>query len=234
MTTALILAGGLDIRFQLNIPKQFVNVDNRPLIIYTLEQFQQSSDVDEIIVMCLEGWQEMVRVYVKQFNLSKVNTILEGGKNVQESTYLGLQYIKKNAKPGDIVIIHDAIRPLVTEDIISKSIQMCRKKGMGVAATPILDTIIHSVNQQEGYHSIKRDEIMKVQTPQTFDLEYLWKMHEKALAEGRTGAWDNCSLLTELGEKVIFSEGSDLNLRINTTEDVEMFQALYKKFQNKD
>ena len=228
MTTAIILAGGLDMQFKMNIPKQFVNVDNRPLIVYTLEQFQNHPDVDNIIVMCLEGWQEMVRVYGKQFSITKLTTILTGGKDAQESTYLGLKYLKDSAKVGDMVIIHDAIRPLVTEEIISKSILKCRKKGMGVAATTIMDTIMHSQNHQEGDKAIRRDEIMKVQTPQTFNFEYIWQMHKKAIAEDKLGAWDNCSMLTNLGEKVVFSEGSDLNLRINTTEDVEMFWALYK------
>ncbi len=228
MTTAIILAGGLDIHFELNIPKQFVNVNNRPLISYTLEQFQNHPDIDSIVVMCLDGWQEMVRVYAKQFNIGKLDAILTGGKDAQESTYLGLKYLKETAKTGDMVVIHDAIRPLVTKELISKSIQKCRNDGMGVAATSIMDTIMHTTDRQEGDKALRRDEIMKVQTPQTFSFEYIWKMHEKSIREGKTGAWDNCSMLSRLGERVIFSEGSDFNLRINTPEDVEMFWALYK------
>ncbi len=228
MTSAIILAGGLDIHFELNIPKQFVNVNNRPLIIYTLEQFQNHPDIDNIVIMCLDGWQEMVRVYAKQFNITKVSAILTGGKDAQESTYLGLKYLKDTAKTGDMVVVHDAIRPLVTKELISRSIQKCRNTGMGVAATTIMDTIMHTEDRQEGDKALRRDEIMKVQTPQTFVFEYLWEMHEKAIAEDKLGAWDNCSMLTNLGEKVVFSEGSDFNLRINTPEDVEMFWALYK------
>ena len=137
MNIALILAGGTDSRFKMDIPKQFVNVNNRPIIVYTLEAFQNHPEIDEIIVTCLDGWQEMVRAYGKQFNISKLKNIISGGRDAQESTYKGLQQIKSKMDKGDIVVVHDAIRPMVTEEIISKSIDMCRKKGMGVAATPI-------------------------------------------------------------------------------------------------
>ena len=228
MNTALILAGGRDVRFKMDIPKQFVNVNNRPIIVYTLEIFQNHPDIDEIIVTCLEGWQEMVRVYGKQFNITKLKEIFPGGKDAQESTYRGLEILKDRMEQGDIVIVHDAIRPMVSEEIITKSIKMCLKKGMGVAATYIMDTIMHSGNGKEGFQSINRYEIKKVQTPQAFDFQVIWNLHQKAIEMNSLGAWDNSSMITNIGEKVYFSEGSDLNLKINTTEDVEMFRALYR------
>lgn len=228
MNIALILAGGVDARFKMDIPKQFVNVNNRPIIVYTLEIFQKHPDIDEIVVSCLDGWQEMVRVYGKQFNISKLSTIIPGGRDAQESTYHGLKELKDRMGSGDIVVVHDAIRPNVSEELISASIQSCRKQGMGVAATYIMDNIMHSQDGREGYESINRNRIMKVQTPQAFDFQYIWDMHNRALQEKSVGAWDNSSLLTSLGQKVYFSEGSDLNMKINTTEDVEMFKALYR------
>ena len=228
MNTALILAGGVDVRFKMDIPKQFVNVNNRPVIVYTLENFQKHPDIDESFVTCLDGWQEMVRVYGRQFNITKLSEIIPGGQDAQESTYRGLKLMKERMGKGDIVIVHDAIRPMVSEKIISDSIRMCRKKGMGVAATYIMDTIMHSWDGKEGYKSLNRYEIMKVQTPQAFDFQLLWDLHNRAIEEGCLGAWDNSSMLTRMGEKVYFSEGSDLNLKINVTEDVEMFRALYR------
>lgn len=97
-----------------------------------------------------------------------------------------------------------------------------------MAATYIMDTIMHSWDGKEGYKSLNRYEIMKVQTPQAFDFQLLWDLHNRAIEEGCLGAWDNSSMLTRMGEKVYFSEGSDLNLKINVTEDVEMFRALYR------
>ena len=232
MITALILAGGVDGKFQMNIPKQFVNVHNRPIIVYTLEQFQKHPEIDEIVVSCLDGWQELVHAYAKQFNIAKCKHIITGGKDAQESTYRGLTLMEDKMSKGDVVVIHDAIRPLVSQEIISKSILMCRKKGMGVAATYIMDTIMHSEDGKEGYRSINRYEIMKVQTPQAFDFSYILDIHKKAIRKGITGAWDNSSMLTRMDEKVYFSEGSDRNLKINTVEEVEMFKALYQMQQN--
>lgn len=234
MNAAIILAGGTDARFQMDVPKQFINVNNRPLIVYTLEAFQKHEDIDEMIVICLDGWQEMVRVYAKQFHIGKLTAILPGGKDAQESTYHGLKYLEEKMGKGDIVVIHDAIRPMVTQEIISKSIQMCRKKGMGVAATYIMDSIMHSSNGKEGYETINRYEIMKVQTPQAFDFALILELHNRAIESGKLGAWDNSSMITGLGEKVVFSEGSDLNLKINTTEDVAMFRALYKMYREEE
>ena len=228
MNTALILAGGLDLRFQMDIPKQFVNVNNRPIIVYTLESFQNHPDIDEIVVSCLSGWEELVWVYGKQFNITKLKDIIPGGKDAQESTYRGLEAMKDRMESGDIVVVHDAIRPMVSEEIITKSMRMCRKKGMGIAATCIMDTIMNSGDGTEGYESINRYKIMKVQTPQSFDFQLLWELHNRAIRENCLGAWDNSSMITNLGEKVCFSKGSDLNLKINTVEDVEMFRALYQ------
>lgn len=230
MNTAILLAGGVDGRFSLEIPKQFVNVNNRPIIVYTMEIFQRHPDIDEIIVVCLEGWQEMVRVYAKQFNITKLKTVLPGGKNAQESTYRGLSYLRDYMGKGDVVIVHDSIRPMVPQEIITDSIYTCRKKGMGIAATFVMDAIIHSQNGVDGDRYINRDELKKVQTPQAFDFERLWKIHNKAIETGCCGSWDNSSLLTKMGEKVYFSKGSDLNLKINTMEDVEMFRALYRMY----
>lgn len=227
MNTALILAGGLDPRFKMEIPKQFVNVFNRPIITYTLEIFQNHPEIDEIIVTCLDGWQEMVKVYGKQFNISKLTHIISGGRDAQESTYKGLQIMQERMGRGDIIVVHDAIRPMVSDELISSSIKMCKKKGMGVAAVYTMDTIMRSENGREGKESINRYDVMRVQTPQAFDFDYLWALHNEALQEKCIGAWDNSTMVTRMGQKVYFSEGSELNLKINTVEDVEMFRALY-------
>ncbi len=227
MNIALILAGGVDPRFEMDVPKQFVNVFNRPIIVYTLEIFQNHPEIDEIIVTCLNGWQEMVKVYAKQFNITKLTKIISGGKDAQESTYQGLTAMQEKMDRGDIVVVHDAIRPMVSNELISSSIQLCKKKGMGIAAIYTMDTIMRSENGLEGEESINRYEIMKVQTPQAFDYDYIWGLHNEALQKNCVGAWDNSTMITKMGQKVYFSEGSELNLKINTLEDVEMFRALY-------
>lgn len=233
MNTALILAAGTDARFEMDVPKQFVNVNNRPMIVYTLSRFQEHPDIDEIVVVCLDGWQEMVRAYGKQFGITKLKAILPGGKNAQQSTYHGLDYMMQqmDMKQGDVVVIHDAIRPMVSKELISKSIHKCIKSGMGVAAIHVMDAIMRTDDGKSGFENIDRNEIMKIQTPQAFDFKYIWDMHNQAIAQGKTGFWDNTGMLTSMGEKIYFSEGSDFNMKVNTTEGVAMFKALYKMAQ---
>lgn len=118
-----------------------------------------------------------------------------------------MQLLKDRMGAGDIVVVHDAIRPMVSEELITDSIKVCRKKGMGVAATYIMDTIMHSPDGKEGYQSINRYEIMKVQMPQAFDFAYIWEKHNEAVGKNCLGAWDNSSMLTNLGEKSVSLRG---------------------------
>lgn len=227
MNTALILAGGVDPRFQMAIPKQFVVVENRPVIVYTLQVFQEHPEIDRIVVSCLHGWKEMVQAYAKQFNITKLVQIVEGGGDAQESSRKGIEWLKENGKPDDLVIVHDAIRPLVTDNLISDSIKCCREYGMGVAAVRSMDTVMITKDGVTGQENISRDSIRRIQTPQTYRLDYLYGMHQKALEQGISHCVDNNSMLSRLGETIHFSQGSDFNIKINQVEDVEMFKALY-------
>ena len=227
MNIALILAGGVDPRFQMAIPKQFVIVENRPIIVYTLQKFQDHPEIDKIIVSCLRGWKEMVQAYANQFNIDKLIHIVEGGEDAQESIRKGVDWLKENCKSEDLVVIHDAIRPLVTDKLISDSIRCCREYGMGVAAVRSMDTVMLTQDGIIGQENISRDSIRRIQTPQTYRLDYLHTMHQKALEQGINQCVDNNSMLARLGEPIHFSKGSDLNIKINQIEDVEMFKALY-------
>lgn len=227
MNIALILAGGFDPSFQMDIPKQFVIVENRPVIVYTLQVFQNHQEIDMILVSCLSGWQEMVKAYGKQFNITKLENIVEGGADGQESIRRGVVWLTEHCSGDDVVVIHDAIRPLVTDDLITDSIRVCRKKGMGVAAVRSMDTVMLTTDGQNGKESISRYHIRRIQTPQAYRLDYLREIHERAEQKGVKRCVDNNSVLARLGENVCFSKGSDFNIKINTVEDVEMFRALY-------
>lgn len=228
MNIGLILAAGLDPQFQMDIPKQFVIVENRPVIVYTLQAFQQHAEIDQVIVSCLPGWQEMVKAYAKQFDITKLTAIVEGGADGQESSWRGIQWLAKHGRPDDVVVVHDAIRPLVTQDLISDSIRTCRKKGMGVAAVRSTDTVMMTEDGCSGKESISRYSIRRIQTPQSYRLDYLERMHREAIEKGIIHCMDNNSLLARMGETVYFSKGSDFNIKVNALEDVEMFKALYR------
>lgn len=228
MNIAFLLAGGIDSRFQMNVPKQFVSVFNRPVIVYTMERFQNHPEIDEIVVACLDGWQEMVRAYAKQFNIGKLKEIIVGGKDGQETSLKGTQALKERCAPEDIVILHDAIRPMVSDEIISDSIHICKQHGNGIAAVCSMDAIMTSADGKTGKESISRYEIMKIQTPQAYRFGLLEEVHQKAREKGIRGQWETSSIMAGIGEKIYFSKGSDMNIKINTVEDVTMFKALYQ------
>jgi len=228
LNIALIMAGGVGERTHQDIPKQFLNVFDKPIIIYTLEAFQSHPDVDAIMVPCLSGWEEILWAYAKQFNITKLKWIINGGATGQETARNGALALKEICTENDIIIQHDAIRPMVSLDIISDCIVKAKTYGTGLAAMRCQETIVRSIDGIKGNSSINRWEIMRVQTPQAYRYgKFLW-VHEEAFSRGITDAVYTNTIMTDLGEEVFFSLGSDKNLKITTLEDLDMFKALYK------
>ena len=233
MTIAVLLAGGVDPGFQMDIPKQFVNVYNVPIIVYTMEKFQKHPEVDAIMVACLSGWENLVSAYAKQFNIDKLQWVIEGGRTGQETSRLAANKLMESCGEDDIVIIHDAIRPMVSDEIISDSIATCKQKGMGIAAVTSMDNVMMTDDGITGKMSISRYAFRRVQTPQTYRLGDLHAAHAEALKQNIKDENDTNNMMSRLGKKVTFSKGSDTNLKINTVEDVEMFKALFN-MQNEE
>ena len=231
MNIAVLLAGGADPNFKMDIPKQFVNVYNRPIIVYTMEIFQKHPEIDAIMVACLKGWENMVTAYAKQFNIDKLKWVISGGSSGQETSRIAV--LKAECKEDDIVILHDAIRPMVTDEIISDSIYSCKKKGMGIASVVSMDNVMMTDDGINGKLSISRYAFRRIQTPQTYRFGILQKAHEEASQQNIRGENDTNNMISRLGMQVTLSKGSDTNLKINTVEDVEMFKALYA-MQNGD
>ncbi len=227
MNIAVLLAAGVDPRFQMDIPKQFVNVYNRPIIVYTLEKFQKHSEIDAIMVVCLPGWENMVSAYAKQFDIDKLKWVIPGGKTGQESSKLAVEKLMEECGKEDIVVLHDAIRPMVSDEIISDSIYTCKRKGMGVAAVISMDNVMMTNDGITGNRTISRYAFRRIQTPQTYYLGELWEAHWEALEKGICDENDTNNMISRLGRDVTLSKGSDTNLKINTVEDVEMFKALF-------
>lgn len=227
MNVAVLLAGGVDPTFKMDIPKQFVNVYNRPIIVYTMEIFQNHPEIDAIMVACIPGWENMVNAYAKQFNISKLRWVIQGGKCGQETSKLAVDKLMEFCREEDIIVIHDAIRPMVSDEIISDSIYTCKKKGMGVAAVTSMDNVMMTDDGMTGKLSISRYSFRRIQTPQTYLLGALKQAHEEAVCRNVRDENDTNNMISRLGRNVSFSKGSDTNLKINTVEDVAMFKALY-------
>lgn len=227
MNIAVILAGGSGKRTEQDVPKQFINVYDKPIIIYTLEAFQRHPGIDGIIVSCLEGWGEILKAYAREYGITKLKWVINGGENGQESTQKAIYELKNVCKSGDIVMVHDAVRPFVSSEIISDCIATCRRYGNGLSAIRFqAETIVRSKDGISGNEIIDRKDIMRVMTPQAYSFEKaLWAL-EEAKRSGIITVYINV-LMVELGERLYFSKGSAKNIKLTTMEDIDIFKALY-------
>ena len=226
MNIALIIAGGTGQRMNQDIPKQFLNVNDKPVIIYTLEAFQRHPNIDKIEVVCLDGWQEILRAYCKQFGISKLANVVEGGENGQSSIRNGLWDLKEMYDENDLVLIHDAIRPMVSEEIISDAIRVCKKYGNSISVIPCAEAMLKTEDGVSSLEQIPRDNLKRTQTPQTFVLKDIVAAHEEALEKGITNSVASCTLYIELGKKLYFSAGSEKNIKLTTPDDIDIFKSL--------
>lgn len=226
MNIALIIAGGVGQRTNQDIPKQFININDKPVIIYTLEAFQNHKEIDSIEVVCLEGWHDILSAYAKQFNITKLHKIISGGENGQASIRKGVYSISESFSSDDIILVHDAIRPMISEEIISDCIKVCKEYGSAITSIPCAEAMLYTTDKLQSDKIISRDELIRTQTPQAFSVGKLKAAHEEALKRGITNSVASCTLMIELGEKVYFSKGSEKNIKLTTADDFEIFRAL--------
>lgn len=208
------------------IPKQFLNVNDKPVIIYTLEAFQRHPDIDEIGVVCIDGWHDILRAYARQYKIDKLTWIISGGKNGQASIRNGVFEAEKRYKSEDILLIHDAIRPMVSHEIISDCIVQCKQYGSAITVTPCNTAVLHKTTDIASTEVVPRDRLAMTQTPQAFPIGKLADIHRKALENGITNSVASCTLMVEMGEEVHFSIGSETNIKLTTPDDLRIFKAL--------
>jgi 2-C-methyl-D-erythritol 4-phosphate cytidylyltransferase len=228
MNIALIIAAGTGKRTQQEIPKQFINVYDKPILIYTLEGFQSHPDIDAIEVVSLSGWQEIVTAYARQFGISKLRWITEGGETAQESIRNGVYDLYQKCGVDDIIIIHDGIRPLIDKAVVSDCITVCKQFGSGVSSLPYNEQIFKTTDGLTTMEYIPRETLRRVQTPQAYKLEKLYQSYKKAF-DNKIGIYGSAytnTMMVELGETLHFAAGSDKNIKITTADDIELFKAL--------
>lgn len=231
MIAALLMAGGTGSRMKQDIPKQFINVYDKPVLIYTLEGFQKHPQIDMIGVVCIDGWHDVLWAYAKQFEITKLKWVISGGATVQESIRNGVYRMEEDCAPDDIVIIHDGIRPLVDETVLSDVIVKCRQYGNAVTSMPYNEQIFVVDDEISTTKYIPRETLRRVSTPQAYRFERLdWAYHEAFEKEiGIYGSSYTNTMMVELGERLYFAAGSDKNIKLTTKDDLEMFKAYLKK-----
>lgn len=223
---ALLIAGGAGSRMGQDIPKQFLTVNERPVIIYTLEAFERHPEIDAIAVVCIAGWEQVLQAYARQFNITKLRHVIPGGENGQASIRNGILELEKHFRTEDLVLIHDAIRPMVSAEIISDSIRVAGQYGNATAVIPCAEAMLETEDGRISAGSYPRDRLKRTQTPQTFRLGEICDLHRRAAAAGVTGSVASCTLKIEMGEPVYFSLGSEKNIKLTTLEDIDIFKAL--------
>lgn len=230
---AIILAGGLGTRFNSNIPKQLLKLNKDPIIIHTLKVFEKCNLIEEIVVVIHREWLDYFKKLLKGYCFKKVNHIIEGGATRQESSFNALKYLEKNriAKENDVIVIHDATRPFVTEDIIKRNIENCKIYGAVDTAVKTIDTIIVVDNKGFIKEIPNRDYLYNGQTPQTFRFGIILKAHKMAIKENYK-ATDDCSLVLKIGHKVKVVEGKYENIKITTPFDMNIARLIIKNKKN--
>lgn len=230
MATAIIIAGGTGNRMHQDIPKQFINVYDKPVIIYTLEAFQKHPQVTAIVVVCIDGWHEVLRSYANQFGIDKLKWIISGGESAQESIRNGVFFLRDKCPEDEVVIVHDGIRPLVEDAVMSDVILKCQQYGNGVTSLPYNEQIFVMADEYTTRQYIPRDTLRRVSTPQAYRYGKLLWAYEKAFAEniGIGGGTYANTLMVELGETLFFAAGSEKNIKLTTRDDLELFKSYLK------
>ncbi len=229
MNIALLIAGGSGNRMGQDIPKQFMHVDGAPIIIKTMECFQQHPDIDAIAVVCLKGWETVLQSYANQFCLTKFKWLFPGGDSGMGSIHNGIYGLQEAGCSGeDLILIHDAVRPLLSQEIISSNIAICKAYGYAITGIKCREAILESNDGFITKTSIPRDTLIRTQTPQTFRLKNIIRAHESAKQKGIVDSVASCTLIAELKENIEMHivPGSEKNIKITTVEDLEILKAL--------
>ena len=230
MNVAVIIAGGTGSRMHMDVPKQFINIYDKPVIIYTLEGFQKHPEIDAIEVVCLDGWQETLERYARQYGITKIRWIVPGGNTGQESIRNGVYRLEDQLREDDIVIIHDGIRPMVDSSVLSDVIRVCALYGNGVTATPFTEQIFRAKDETTTVEYIPRDSVRKVATPQAYKYGILLGAYRRAFREkiGIYGSSYTNTMMVDLGHTLHFAAGSDKNIKLTTKDDLALFKAYLK------
>lgn len=234
MNIALIFAGGTGKRMNSKaVPKQFLQLYGKPIIIYTLEKFDNHEDIDAIVIVCLKAWIPEMKKFAEKFGLQKIKAIVPGGKTGQESIYNGLKAAASLYDSDSIVLIHDGVRPLIDATTITAAVAKAKEKGNAVTVTPAIETIFLD-NDAEGQVGtiLDRKTCHMAKAPQCFHLSDILDCHEKAIAEGRSDFIDSASMVKFYGHELYTVEGKSENIKITTPIDYYMFRAIIDASEN--
>ena len=222
----ILLAGGIGKRMGAEIPKQFIKVKDKPIIVYTIEKFQKNANIDEIVVVCVKDWADYVRELVKEYSLTKVKWIIEGGKTGHDSIRNGVFFLRDKIEPEDFIVIHDAVRPILPQKAIDEVLRVAHENGNASSSIVCHPPIIYTEDKISGIKDVDRDHVMLTASPQAYNYAQVLKCYEKAEEDGKHDFTFTSSLLIAYGERVYFAKGTTSNIKVTQKEDLALFEAL--------
>lgn len=228
-TAVIILAGGKSGRNRQNIPSQFINVRGKPIIVYSMDAYQSHPSVDDIYVVCLKGWEDIVKAYANQHGITKLKGLIPAGNSGITSLKSGIDHIKGQYAPDDVIIIQEATRPMVSTETISRLLQSCEEKGSATICHSMNDYVQFSVSDGKPTY-VDRNMLIALQSPEAHPLRLINEVFELAAQKNHPLDESCCTmLLYNLGYKINFIEGSSNNIKIVREEDIATFSALVKE-----
>ena len=234
MKIAIIFAGGSGNRMNnTSKPKQFLQLFGKEIIIHTIENFENHHEIDIIVVVCIESWIQSLKIILEKYNIAKVKYIVSGGNTGQESIYRGLSVIKDKVPEDSVILIHDGVRPLITQKLISDCIKSVFTHGNAITVTPEIETVISIDNNNGKVTDITdRRKCFHAKAPQCFRFCDIWKAHLQARVDGFNNMIDSASLMKYYGHELYTIQGDYENIKITTASDFYVFRALYEAREN--
>ena len=232
MNTALIFAGGTGIRMNTRAkPKQFLELHGKPIIIYTLEHFDIHPEIDNIVVVCLEGWMAGLKHFLRQYAVEKVSHIVPGGDGGDISIFNGLRVMSDTCHPDDIVLIHDGVRPLINAELISANIAKVRESGNAITVDNVTESVVRLDKGGWVTDVPTRSEMFVAKAPQSFKLGTIWELYRRAQIDGHRTV-DSAHLCSIYGVKLHTVKSTPNNMKITTPADYYIFRALFEAMEN--
>lgn len=237
MNYALILAGGVGQRMRrTGMPKQFLEVFGKPIIIYTLQKFEYCEDIDSVIVACHSSYIEYMESLLQRYGIKKVKAVISGGKDRQGSVLNGLKYIQSvGVSDDDVVVIHDGVRPLIQENILSENVRVAKKYGSAMTVRPVIESVVITSKDEAGFEDFKkRDDTYSLTAPQAFKISVLTKAY-KDIEEKDTPMplLDSALVFTYLGNDIHIIKENNNNIKVTTPEDYYILKAMLELEENR-
>ncbi|ABV10518.1 putative 2-C-methyl-D-erythritol 4-phosphate cytidylyltransferase 2 [Streptococcus gordonii] len=232
--SALIFAGGTGKRMNTKtLPKQFLELHGKPIIIHTIEHFEAHSEIKDIVVVCVDDWLDYCKDLLAKFNIKKVSQVVPGGETGQMSIFNGLETLREKYQGNDdYVLIHDGVRPLIDEEIISKNIESVKKYGTAITVKPVIETVVQVDEEDIINNVIERSTCQTAVAPQSFVLSEIYSLHMRAQAEKLFDMTDSATLARYYGLSLHTVMGGSENIKITTPSDFYIFRAIYEAREN--